>query len=143
MNSKITSWLKVTTGFQFLTAAIHSISLVTGLQGQNEMEKQLIGMMTSYKMDMGAGIQRSMSEIFTALSSCFSLIYLLGALVNLYLLRTKAPMDLIKGIVGIEVIVFGITFLIMAFLTFLPPASLTGLVFLLLVMSYFRLKPAA
>ncbi|GHN00852.1 hypothetical protein WSM22_23410 [Cytophagales bacterium WSM2-2] len=143
MESKTLSWLKVTTGFQFLTAAVHSVSLITSPQGKNEMEKQLIDMMTNYRMDMGAGIHRSMDELVTALSSCFSLLYLLGALINLYLIRVKAPADLTKGLLGIETLVFGITFVIVAFLTFLPPIILTGLVFALLAICYFRLGKAS
>ena len=140
MPYKVTSWLKVATGFQFLTAAAHSISLVIAPQGQNESEKQLLDLMHSYKMDMGAGIQRNMWQLYSAMSACFVLLFLLGALINLFIIRNKTSAEWMKGVIGMEIIVFGICFLVMAFLTFIPPAALTGLVFALLVVSYFRIK---
>ncbi len=140
MPYKVTSWLKVATGFQFLTAAFHSISLVFAPQGQNETEKQLLDLMHYYKMDMGAGIHRSMWQLYTAMSSCFVLLFLLGALINLYIIRNKTSADWAKAIVGIEIIIYGICFLAMTFLTFIPPAALAGLVFFFLTVSYFRVK---
>jgi hypothetical protein len=140
MPYKITSWLKVATGFQFLTAAAHSISLVLAPQGQNQIEKQLLDLMHDYEMDMGAGIHRSMWQIYSAMSSCFVLLFLLGALINLHIIRNKTSADWAKAIVGIEIIIYGICFLVMLFLTFLPPAALTGLVFICLSVSYFRVK---
>ena len=140
MKNKITSWLKVAIGFQFLTAAIHALSFIRSPQGQNETEKQMLNLMYNYKMDMGAGFHRSMGQIFTSVSACFTGIFLLGALINLYLVRMQAPTPLLKGVVGIQTLVFGAVFLIALFFAFLPPATFTGLVFLFLLISYFRLR---
>jgi len=140
MNNKITSWLKVAIGFQFLTAAVHSLSFIRSPQGQNETEKQMLDLMYNYKMDMGAGFHRSMGQIFTSVSLCFTLIFLLGAIINLYLVRMRAPVKLIRGIVGIQSVVFGAVFLGAISLAFLPPAIFTGLVFSLLTVSYFLLE---
>jgi hypothetical protein len=140
MPHKITSWLKIATGFQFLTAAFHLISLIIAPQGQNESEKQLLDLMHSYKINMGAGIQRSMWQIYMAMSLCFVLLFLLGAMINLYIIRNKTSPEWAKGIVGTEIIIFGTCFLVMVFLTFIPPAALTGLVFIFLSVSYFRVK---
>ena len=140
MPYKITSWLKVATGFQFLTAAFHSISLVFAPKGQNETEKQLLDLMHYYKMDMGSGIHRSMWQLYSAMSSCFVLLFLLGALINLYIIKNKTSADWAKAIVSIEIIIYGICFLVMVLLTFIPPAALTGLVFICLIVSYFRVK---
>jgi hypothetical protein len=141
MKNKITSWLKVAIGFQFLTTAVHSLSFIRTPQGKNETEKQMFDLMYNYKMDMGSGFHRSMGQIFTSVSLCFTLIFLLGALINLYLIRAQAPTSLIKGIVGIQVLIFFAVFLGAIFLAFLPPAVFTGLVLLLLTASYFRLNP--
>ena len=140
MNYKITSWLKVATGFQFLTAALHSVSLVFSPQGENETEKQLLDLMHHYEMNMGAGIHRSMWQIYSAMSSCFVLLFLLGALVNLQIIKNRTSVSWAKAIVGIEIIIYGISFLIMLFLTFIPPAALTGLVFVCLTVSYYRVN---
>jgi hypothetical protein len=143
MKNKITSWLKVAIGFQFLTAAVHSLTFVRSPQGKNDTEKQMINLMYNYKMDMGAGFHRSMGQIFTSVSLCFTLIFLLGALINLYLVRVHAPNELIKGIVGVQALIFAAVFLSALFLAFLPPALFAGLVFLFLGVSYFRLKSAS
>ncbi len=140
MKNKITSWLKVTIGFQFLTAAVHSLSFLRSPQGKNETEKQLIDLMYNYKMDMGFGFHRSMGQLFTSVSACFTLIFLLGALLNPYLIRMHAPANLLKGIVGIQTLVYGAVFLMALIFAFLPPATFTGVVFLLLGISYFRIK---
>jgi len=141
MKNKISSWLKVAIGFQFLTAAVHSLSFIRSPQGQNDTEKQMINLMYNHKMDMGAGFHRSMGQLFMSVSLCFTLIFLLGAIINLYLIRAHAPVDLIKGIVGIQALIFAAVFLSALFLAFLPPAAFTGVVFLFLSISYFRLKP--
>ncbi|MBI1767713.1 MAG: hypothetical protein HYR67_05005 [Bacteroidetes bacterium] len=140
MPYKVTSWLKIATGFQFLTAAFHSVSLVFAPQGQNESERLLLDLMHNYEMDMGANIHRSMWQLYMAMSSCFVLLFLLGALINLYIIRNKTSADWAKAIVGIEIIIYGVCFLVMTFLTFIPPATLTGLVFSFLTVSYFRVK---
>jgi len=46
MKNKISSWLKVALGFQFLTAAVHSLSFIRSPQGQNEIEKQMLDLIT-------------------------------------------------------------------------------------------------
>lgn len=127
-------------GLQFLTAAVHSLSFLRSPQGKNEVEKQMIDLMYNHKMDMGAGFHRSMGQVFTSISLCFTLIFLLGALINLYLIRMHAPVNLVRGIVGIEALIFAAVFLGAVFFAFLPPAVFTGLVFLSLGVSYFRLN---
>ena len=51
--------------------------------------------------------------------------------------RKNIPIDVMKGVMGINAIIFGICFTIMAFLTFLPPIVLTGLIFLCSLLAYF------
>jgi len=75
--------------------------------------------------------------LFKALSSCFSLLYLLCGLINIYLLRKRVDVGLVRGLVGIQLLVLGLCFGIMSVLTFLPPIILTGLVFITLALTYF------
>jgi hypothetical protein len=56
----------------FVTAAVHAAALSGAPVPRNETERQLIDPMTNYRQDLGAGFVRSTSELFTALSSCFS-----------------------------------------------------------------------
>jgi hypothetical protein len=137
MLKRYTFWLWVAIVFQLLTGAVHSLSLFISPVPGNETERQLFDLMANYRLDMGAGIHRSLGELFKALSSCFSLLCLLGGLINIYLLRRKVEASVVKGLVGIQLIVFGICFGVNVALTFLPPIVLTGLVFLSLAFTYF------
>ncbi|MGH9967432.1 MAG: LIC_13387 family protein [Pyrinomonadaceae bacterium] len=130
-------WLWTAVVFLFLTALIHSLSLFIQPTPQNETERQLIGLLVNYKQDFGAGFNRSMKDLFTALSSCFSLICLLGGLTLAFLARKKADVSVLRGVVGIHAVIFGVCFVMMLVFTFLPPIVLTGVVFLCLLISYF------
>jgi hypothetical protein len=130
-------WLWTAVVLLFLTALIHGATLFIEPAAQNETERQLLALLVGYKQDFGAGFQRSMKEIFIALSACFSLVCLLGGLTLAYLARTKSDVRILKGVVGIHVLVFGICFGVMAVFTFLPPIVLTGLIFLSLLIAFF------
>ena len=130
-------WLWLAVVFLLLTALIHSLTLFFQPAAQNETERQLFDLMASYKQDFGAGFKRSTKELVTALSACFSLVCLLGGLTLAFLLRKQAEVRIMKGVVGIHVLVFGICFAVMAVFTFLPPIVLTGLSFLSLLLAYF------
>src|SRR5678816_3986001 len=137
MFKRYTFWLWVAVVLQLLTALGHSLSFFITPVATSDTERQLLELMTSYQMDMGGGIHRSMQQLLNALSACFPLLYLLGALNNIYLLRKRVEPSLMKGLVVIQLIVFGIGFGVMAVLTFLPPIILTGLVFMTLSISYY------
>ena len=128
-------WVKTASVFQVLTGLIHSLSLFRDMQGQNETEEKMIDLLTGYKMDMGAGFHHSMMDLFLALSSCFTFLYLLGGINYFYLLKRLEPTAL-KGYLLINIVIFGLCFVVMLFLTFLPPIVLTGIVLILLVISY-------
>jgi len=95
---------------------------------------------TTYQKDLGGGFHRTFSDLFTALSSCFSFVCLLGGLINAYLLKKKVSAEILRGITLINVIVFGGIFAVMAFFTFLPPIILTGLILVTLLAGYFTLR---
>jgi hypothetical protein len=136
MFSKYSLWIKTASVFQIITGLIHSIGLFTDMQGQNETEKKMLELMINHKMDMGAGMYHSMMDLFLALSSCFTFLYLLGGINNFYLINKLEPSEL-KGYLLINIIIFGVCFGVMLFLTFLPPIILTGIVLLCLLASYF------
>jgi hypothetical protein len=139
MLKRFSFWLWVVIVLQLLTAIFHSLSLFITPDPNTlpATERQILELMTTYRMDMGAGFHRTTGELFKALSSCFSLLYLLAALINLYLLKKRVDAGLIKGLVGIQIFVLGICFGVMALLTFLPPIVLTGLVFVFLAVTFF------
>lgn len=132
---KYTFWLKAAAIMQFLTAIVHSISLFTDPIPENEQEKQLIDLMDTYKLDFGAGFHRTMNELMTPLSACLSLLCLLGGLINWYILQKKLSAEIVKGIIIINFIVFGICFGLIVVFAFLPPIVMTGLIFVFLGVS--------
>jgi hypothetical protein len=136
MVKQYTFWLKITSVFQLLTGLVHSLSLFQDMQGQNETEEKMLDMMTTYKMDMGAGFSPSMMNLLVALSSCLTFLYLLGGLNNFFLLKKLQP-SAMKGYLLINLVIFGACFGVNLFLTFLPPVVLTGIVFILLSITYF------
>ena len=130
-------WLWTAVVLLLLTALIHSVTLFIAPAPQNDTERRLLELLVSYKQDFGAGFQRSMKEIFIALSACFSLVCLLGGLSLGYLAHKRADAGILRGIVGVHVLVFGICFGVMLAFTFLPPIVLTGLIFVSLLATYF------
>jgi hypothetical protein len=136
MLRRYTFWLWMAVGFMLFTGAVHAISFFVHPVPQNEIEQQLIDLMRSYKNDFGAGFRPTMGNLFTALSSCFSLLCLLGGLTTAYLLKKKVDARIMKGFVGINLFVFGICFVMMFIFTFLPPVVLTGLIVVFLLLAF-------
>ena len=136
MLKRYTFWLKAAIVLQFLTAAIHSVSFFVEPELNNDTERQLHELITTYHPEMGLGFHPSFWNLFTALSACFPLLCVLGGLTLAYLLWKRAAADLIKGIILINLFVFGVCFVVMLIFTFPPPIIVTGLIFLTLFVAY-------
>lgn len=121
---------------QFLTAFFHSMSFFGKPRATNETEEKLIDLFTNYKQDLGAGFSRSTFDLFNGLSTSFTLICLLGGWINLFFLRKRLDASLWRGLLFIEMVVFGALFLFMILFTFLPPIVLTGLIFISSTMAW-------
>jgi hypothetical protein len=137
MLRRYTFWLWLAVVFQLLNVLVHSLSFFITPVPANETERQLLELMANYRMDMGAGIHRSMQQLVTALSACFPLFFLLGALNNIYCLKKKVDTGLLRGLLAIQLIIFGICFGVVAVFAFLLPIVLTGLVFFFLAAAFF------
>jgi hypothetical protein len=136
------TWLKTTAIFQFIAAAIHASSLFISLSPNNETEKQLFALMDTYKFDLGAGFHRTMGELTFVFSACLCLLCLFGGLLNWYLLRKKVNLEIMKGVILINLIVFGILFCLTVIFTFLLPIIQIGLIVLFLFFSIFTITRA-
>ena len=132
MLSNFEFWIWGTIIAQALTAIFHSISFFVKDKPRNETEKQLIELVRDYKLDMGGGIKRSFGNLFTGVSGCFTMIYTLGAVLNWYFLRSGLSLDTWKGLILIELVAYGIVFLLQARFTFWPPIIVSGLVLVFL-----------
>ena len=135
-----TTWLKAAAIFQFILAVIHVTTLFITTLPNNETEKQLFTLMSTYQFDFGTGFHRTMGELTLELSACFSLLYIFGSLINWYLLRKKTDTEIMKGVITINLIVFGICFCLIVLFAFLLPIILSGLVFMFLILSRFTMR---
>jgi len=136
MNKRKYPWLWVAAVLQLLAAAVHSVGFFVQLPAANETEAQMMKLMSTYKMQMGSGFEPTMDNLFLSMSVCFTLLCTLSGLINVMLLRKKADHAVITGIVGIEVLIFGVSLVVMAFNTFLLPIASTGLIFISLLIAW-------
>lgn len=136
MFKKFSFWIWGTIITQLLTAAFHSISFFVKPEPKNETEKQLLDLVNNYKPDSGMGFHPSFADLLTGLSLCFTLICLLGALINWYFKKKNLAAELWKGLLLIEIVIFGAMFIGMAIFTFLPPIVCTALIFIFVSGAY-------
>ena len=139
MFRRYTFWLKTAATFQILTACLHSVSFFVNQEGSNDAEKEMVNLMSTLRLDMGQGFTPTMNNLITSMSAGFALMLLLGGLINWFLLTKHVGTDILKGVLVINLIVFGITFIANVFLTFIPPIVTTGLIFLFLLIAFFAL----
>lgn len=129
-------WLRVSAILQILTGCVHAMSLFRTPIPANDTERNLYALMTTYRPDVGPLFHPTTSDLFTALSSCFTFLYLLGGITVLYLLTKGLSAQIWKGLASINLLVFGAVFLVMLMFTFLPPIILSGSVFITLSLAY-------
>ena len=96
--------------------------------------------MDTYRFDLGAGFHRTMSELTLVFSTSLGLLYAFGGLINWYLLQVKTDPGIMKGVITISLIMFGICFALIVAFAFLLPVILTGLVFIFLVLSRLTIR---
>jgi ABC-type cobalt transport system substrate-binding protein len=136
MLKRYTFWLTAAVIFQLLTAAVHAITLFVSPEPANDTERQLNQIVTTYRPDLGPVFHPTVANLMTALSSCFSFACLLGGLTLGYLLLKHAEPKLMRGMIAINLAVFGAMFVVMLFFTFLPPIVLTGLIVINLLAAF-------
>ncbi len=140
MVPKFSFWIWATVVMQLLTAVFHTIGLFVKQPPENDTERQMMELVTTYKIDAGAGFKPTFMNLFTALSACFSLLCFLGGFINLYLYRKNASAVIFKGVLGISLLIFTVCFVLMTSFTFLPPVVCTGLIVLFLSGAWFTVK---
>lgn len=136
MLRRYTFWFSAAILFQLLTGLIHAISLFVSPTADNEVERQMLELLTTYKMNAGYGFTPTFYNLFTALSSCFTFLCVFAALVNGYLLFKHTEPTIMKGIIGINLGVFAFVFAVMGYFTFLPPIFFSGLIFVNLLAAF-------
>jgi hypothetical protein len=130
MYASFSFWIWATIIMQVLTAALHSLSFISPAKPQNDTEKQLVDLVKNHKMDMGAGFKRSFGQLFIGVSTSFTIVYIFGAILNWYFLKQGMSLEMWHGLMLIQMIIYGVIFLLQLRYTFLPPIIVTGLVFI-------------
>lgn len=125
---------------QFATAVFHTIGMIAPSVPANETERQLLELMNTYKLDAGAGFTPTMSGLFFALSSCFSLLCGFAGVVNAIILKGDIERRTTAKLLLTNVVFFGILFVMMAIFTFLPPIIMSGLNVLSLLIAYVLIR---
>lgn len=133
-------WLTTAAIIQLLTAIIHATTLFVSAAPSNETEKQLFGLMDTYRLDLGAGFHKTMGELLFSLSACLTLLCLLGGLLSWWLLKKQAPSDMMKGVININLLVFATGFVIFTLNAFLVPIVMVGLIVLFLLIARISLQ---
>ncbi len=133
-------WIKASVFFQFVFAFFHAITLFVTPTPKNETEKQLYNLMDTYQFDLGLGIHRTMNELILALSACFSFLFILSGLISLFLIKKNCEVEMMKGILNIKLLVFGVFFIITVLFTFIIPIIQLALILVLLLLSRLALN---
>ena len=137
--NKSTLWIKFAIAFQLVTATLHSLSFFNEPLPANESESQLIQLMTTLHFNFGAGFTPTMQDLMNSFSISFTLLLIFGGVLNWHLLLKGAEPLLIKGIILIQVIIFGLCLIAMYVLTFLIPVICIALIFFALLFTYFTI----
>jgi hypothetical protein len=136
MIKRYTFWLTAAILFQFVTAILHCLSFFVSPDLNNDTEREIHRLITEYRPEMGAGFHPSFWNLFTALSACYPLLCVLGGMTLGYLLIKQADVDLMRGVILINVVIFAICLVVMAVFTFPLPIVMTALIFLNLLAAY-------
>ena len=145
MFNRFSFWIWGTIVLQWFTAVLHSIGqfLAPEPESMDEKEKMLIDLMANFKKDFGVGYVRSTDDFVFALGISFTLFCLFAGFVNWWLYKKRISAEVWRGLLVIQIVIFGITFLTMHFYTFLPPVVCTGLIFLFSIGAYISSRKKA
>lgn len=109
---------------QILTSFIHLTAHFQKPAPTNDQEKQLLGLMASYKMDFGAGFLRSMGDLVAGFSLQYSIFILMVGLINVLALRQVREGPFVRTLCWVNFIFMGICSVNAYIHFFLPPLTL-------------------
>lgn len=136
MLKQYTFWFSAATIFQVVAGLSFLLFLFMTFAPANETEREILTLLTTHKINAGSGFSPTYFNIITAFSSGFALLCIFAAVINGYLLFRHTEPSVMKGIIGINLAVFGVLFATMAYFTFLLPIFSTGLIFVNLLAAY-------
>ena len=129
MLKRYTFWFSAAILFQLITGTVHVLSLFITPSVTDDTHRQILTLVTSYKINAGAGFTPTYYNLFTAFSSCFTFLCFFAALTNGYLLFKHTEPTVMRGIIAINVGIFGLVFLTFIYFTFPTLIFFAGLIF--------------
>ena len=136
MLRRYTFWLSAAIMFQLITGVVHLLSLFLTPSVTDDTHRQILTLVTSYKINAGAGFTPTYYNLFTAFSSCFTFLCLFAALTNGYLMLKHTEPSVMRGIIAINVAIFGLVFLTFVYFTFPTLIFFAGLIFVNLLAAF-------
>ncbi len=130
-------WFKAASWALLVTGLFHSLSLLNKPVGENETERQLIELMTTYQL---GGINRTMYDLFFFFSLNLTLFSLFVAVINLLFARFYMPSEHARKFITANLVFWTIFLVPLYLLTFIVPIACYTVVWLLLLVSFFLSK---
>ena len=115
----------------------HSLSLFITQTGENEPAPD-VKPDDDLQDGLGSRVSSDVSKSLYSLSSSFTFLCIFAALINGYLLWKHTEPSVMKGIIGINVVIFGAMLAMIAYFTFLLPIICVGLIFINLLCGVYR-----
>lgn len=143
MLKKYATWLYFAAAIQTVLGTIQFFFLFKKPVPLSDAEERLFAMMATVPVDPGGGVNRTFDQLHLAAEACLVILCLYSAVTSVFLVWKKIDVAVMRGVIGIKTIVFGVLFVVMACLTFMPLIVLTGLIFVLTLIAFFTCTRAA
>ena len=126
-----------------ITAIVHLIGHFYKRPPANDQERQLLELMTTYRMNMG-GIHRTVQSILSGFSLTFAALLIYLAALNLAIVWF-GPEDrrFVRAITRVNVVMIGILLVISAVSFPLPPTALFAVAYICFAVSLFMARRRA
>ncbi len=130
-NAKL--WFKAGSWALIITGLLHSLSLLQKPVGENDTERQLLELMTTYVM---GGVNRTMYELYFFFSLSMTLFTLFVAGLNLLFAQYYMPSEHARKFILANLIFLTIFLIPLVLCTFSIPIACYGLCWLLFLVSF-------
>ena len=130
-------WFKAASWALFVTGLLHSLSLIQKPVGENETERQLIDLMTTYKL---GGVNRTFYELYFFFSLSMTMFTLFVAGLNLLFAKYYMPSEHERKWITANLIFWTIFLVPLNLFTFIIPITCYAVCWLLFLCAFILSK---
>lgn len=130
-------WFKTGSWALLVTGLLHSLSLINKPVPGNDTERQLIELMTTYKLE---GVDRTMYELFFFFSLCLTMFSLFTASLNLLFAKYYIPSGHDRKYIAATLIFWTIFLVPLCLLTFIVPIVCYAICWLFFLVAFLMTK---